>query len=84
MQSSALCGFARHRRSLGLGRVLIKATPVANVRYAALFGLNSDMPPLPGWANNGLMQRSKKIYSITSSAIESIPGGTSMPSARAV
>ena len=34
---------------------------------------------------SGLMHRSKQhLYSITSSAIESTPGGTSMPSARAV
>src|SRR5262245_19876745 len=36
------------------------------------------------WAKSGHQQRSKGRYSITSSAIEGTPGGTSMPSACAV
>ena len=39
---------------------------------------------LTSWAKRRLMHRSKQhLYSITSSAMESSPGGTSMPSARA-
>ena len=52
-----------------------------NVRYYS----NSGQPQLqwqcPLSARSGLMYRSKNLYSITSSAMETSAGGTSMPSA---
>ena len=51
--------------------------PIADIQRA------QSICPLS--AKSGLMQRSKEDrYSITSSAMENTPDGTSMPSARAV
>jgi hypothetical protein len=56
-----------------------------DVRFTPNSGHWNSVSKCPLCAKSGLMHRSKqRLYSITSSAIESTFCGTSMPSARAV
>ena len=59
--------------------------PSADVRFTPKSGHWNSVAECPLYVKSGLMQCSKiSRYSIASSAIERTPGGTSMPSARAL